>query len=138
MDTEAQTTTREKRKKASYVGVPAVFKLELACQHLFRAFGEVCYLVGSALERQDWRDIDIVMIIDDETFAREFPSASAGGCHWEFDPKWLIMTIAISEWLSAQCGHLVDFKFQQRTNANKVHTGHRSAMGLVFTKDETP
>lgn len=40
-----------KRKKASYVGVPAIFKLELACMHLNDAYGDGygCYLVGSAL-----------------------------------------------------------------------------------------
>ena len=119
------------RKKVCYVGVPAIFKLELACQHLSRGFGDVCYLVGSALERPDWRDIDIVMIMSDENFAAEFPDASSG--HWEFDPKWLIMTVAKSDWLSAQCGHLVDFKFQQRTHANQMHKGPRNAMGLVFT-----
>lgn len=123
----------EARKKASYVGVPAIFKLELACQHLFRGFGHVCYLVGSALQRPDWRDIDIVMIMPDDEFAAEFPNA---GTNWEFDAKWLIMTIAISEWLSAQCGHMVDFKFQQRTAANERHKGPRNAMGLIFANSQ--
>ena len=133
---ESERRNKSTRPKASYVGVPAIFELELACQHLYRAFGNVCYLVGSAIERPDWRDIDIVMIMDDEEFAAEFPAATAGGCHWEFDPKWLIMTIAISKWLSAQCGHLVDFKFQPRTHANERHKGRRHAMGLIFAVEK--
>lgn len=122
----------EPRKKASYIGAPRVFKLELACQHLCRAWGETCYVVGSVLERADWRDIDVVMILDDERFAAEFPDATLHSGAWEFDPKWLILTVAISDWLSAQVGATVDFKFQPRTHANERHKGPRNARGLML------
>lgn len=120
----------QKRQKAVYVGAPACFRLELACQHLSAAFGETCYLVGSALERADWRDIDVVMIMDDDDFASEFPAATLHSGAWEFDPKWLILSVSISAWLTAQCGHPVDFKFQPRTHANDRHKGPRNALGL--------
>ena len=120
--------TAEKRKKSIYIGAPACFSLELALQHVSDAFGHFnCYVVGSSLERQDWRDVDIRFIMDDEDFAKEFPNA---GQHWESDPKWLLLTVSISEWLSKQTGLPVDFQFQPQTHANKVHPGVRSAIGL--------
>ncbi len=51
----------KRRRKPNYVGVPAIFKLDLACMNLYQAFcvgsdfGGI-YLVGSALERPDFRD----------------------------------------------------------------------------------
>lgn len=124
----------QKRMKALYIGAPACFKLELACQHLTRAFGECCYIVGSVTERSDWRDVDIVMILDDDDFQRQFPDTNAQGQAWEFDPKWLLMSVAISDWLSSQTGLPVDFKFQPRTRANATHKGKRFAIGLSFEK----
>lgn len=125
----------EPRKKASYVGVPAIFKLELACKHLNSAYGDSfgCYLVGSALEGPDWRDVDVVLILDDDEFQREFPGTTEQTI--EFDPKWLIHTIAISEWLSSQTGLPIDFKLQSRTWANKRHNGQRSALGINFVAE---
>jgi hypothetical protein len=126
----------EKRKKVSYIGVPAVFKLELACKHLNDAYGGFgCYVVGSALERPDWRDVDVVLILEDKQFSREFPAVgdfSTGG--FEFDTKWLLHTVALSEWLSAQTGLPIDFKIQPQTWANNRHNGTRHPHGLRFEK----
>lgn len=124
------------RKKASYIGAPAHFALELACRELVEAFGGYgsgigCYLVGSALEKQDWRDVDIRLIMPDEIFNKEFPDA---GNHWEHDAKWIILTVSISDWLSKQTGLPIDFQFQPQTHANLKHSGTRSAVGLRITK----
>jgi hypothetical protein len=73
------------RRKANYVGAPAIFALEQACAEInaaFETFG--VYLVGSALDRPDWRDVDLRCIMIDEQFARLFPNA---GQHWEQDPR---------------------------------------------------
>lgn len=119
-----------KRKKATYVGVPAIFELELACQEINAAFDSYgCYLVGSALERADWRDVDVVKIMPDEAFTALFPDAHDQG-RWEHDPRWLLMTIALSRYLSSRTGLPIDFKFQPQTWANERHKGPRSALGL--------
>lgn len=125
-----------KRTKAVYVGAPACFHLELACQDLNRAFGGFgCYLVGSALQRPDWRDIDVRLIMSDAAFAAEFPGTFRDGHGtWEFDAKWLVMTTAISDWLSKRTGLPVDFQFQPQSHANARHKGQRSALGLRFSK----
>lgn len=130
--------TPPKRAKFCYIGPPAVFKLELACQHLNRAFPSFgIYVVGSALERPDWRDVDVRMILADDEFAALFPHA---GSNWEFDQRWLVMTVAISGWLNEQTGLPIDFQFQPQTFANEKHGRgkgtRRNACGLIFARDE--
>ena len=119
----------EPRKKASYVGAPAIFALELACRQINEALGKDygCYLVGSATQRADWRDVDVVFIMDDDAWARLFPDA---GRHWEHDARWLLLTVSISGWLSKLTGLPVDFKIQPQTHANEMHHGPRHALGL--------
>jgi len=122
------------REKFCYVGAPAIFALSQACQDLNRAFGGFgCYLVGSATQRPDWRDVDVRFIMDDEAFDRLFPGVEN---HWEFDPRWMIMTIAISERLSKLTGLPIDFQFQRQSHANKHHTGQRQPLGMIFAKPE--
>lgn len=121
------------RNKASYVGVPAIFQLELECKHINRAFnGFGCYLVGSALHSPNWRDVDIVYIMEDDEFDKLFPNAGENTC--EFDERWLLFTVSISERLSRISGVPVDFKIQRQSHANKKHDKDRHAMGLTFTR----
>ncbi len=129
---ETEAEARQVRKKVSYVGAPAVFALERECQHLNAAFGGYgCYLVGSAIERPDWRDVDVRFILSDEEFAALFPAA---GQHWEHDPRWLLLTVAISKHLSSVTGLPIDFQFQPQTHANAWHAGPRHAKGLRIAK----
>ncbi|RWB66591.1 hypothetical protein [Mesorhizobium sp.] len=119
------------KKKVSYIGVPAVFKLELALKHLNDAYdGFGCYVVGSSLERPDWRDVDVVLILSDEDFQREFPNADHRSGAFELDTKWLLNSVAISGWLKEQTGLPIDFKIQPQTWANERHSGRRDARGL--------
>lgn len=135
-DTE-QEQLPPKRTKGVYIGAPACFALELAAQHLRDAFGDkedpYCgiYVVGSSLERPDWRDVDVRYMLGDENFARLFPNA---GEHWEWDPRWLVMTAAISKWLSDQTGLPIDFQFQPASHANgpRHERGRRNPIGLKF------
>jgi len=122
------------RKKASHIGAPAVFKLELACRVINQAFGcgFGCYKVGSSMERADWRDVDVRLILGDDEFAKQFPAAHLHGAMWEHDPKWLLFTVAITGWLREQTGLPIDFQIQPQTFANEKHKGIRSAVGLVI------
>ena len=123
---------KEPRKKASYVGAPAIFQLELLCKQLNDAFGGFgCYHVGSSLERADWRDVDVRLILSDDEFYALFPGVNRPSTgSWEHDPRWLIMTTAISKWMSDLTGLPVDFQMQPQTAANSVHKGQRSALGM--------
>jgi hypothetical protein len=127
---------REKpRHKASHVGAPAIFRLELACRHLndaFESFGT--YLVGSSISKPDWRDVDVVKIMPDEEFAALFPNAFPDG-RFEHDARWLILTVSISAWLSAESGLPIDFKFQPQTFANAKHGSFpRHALGMRVSR----
>lgn len=128
------TSTKAKGGKAIYVGAPACFALELACRDICDAFdGYGCYVVGSSLDRPDWRDVDLRFIMPDGAFAVLFPDA---GRHWEQDARWLLLTVSISERLSKVTGLPIDFQFQPQTHANKRHNGKRSAIGLrIITKE---
>lgn len=120
---------KPKRAKSVYVGAPACFALEQACQHIVQAFGDYgCYLVGSALERPDWRDVDVRYIMADEQFAALFPNAG----NWEHDARWLLLTVSISAWLSKVTGLPVDFQMQPQTHANERHSGPRNAIGFLI------
>lgn len=122
----------EPRKKSVYIGAPACFALEQACQHITAAFGGYgCYVVGSCLERADWRDIDVRFILSDEEFSGLFPDA---GESWEHDSRWLLLTVSISAWLSKQTGLPIDFQMQPQTHANKRHDGLRHAVGMRISK----
>lgn len=119
------------------MGAPAIFALELECKHINAAFGGFgCYLVGSALQRPDWRDVDVRHIMSDEEFDKLFPGTRANGT-WEFDPRWLLITTAISERLSRVTGLPVDFQFQPQTHANERHKGARNAIGLRIARTES-
>jgi len=123
----------KKCNKPSHIGAPQCFALELACRDICDAFnGYGCYVVGSALERSDWRDVDVRFIMADEDFARLFPDA---GSHWEHDTRWLLLTISISERLSKLTGLPIDFQFQPQTHANERHKGKRNAFGLRIAKE---
>ena len=124
-------------RKASYVGVPAIFELSLACHLLTRAFGNhTIYHVGSSRERPDWRDVDLVMIMPDEAFAAEFPGAPLHSAAWELAAKWLVLTCALSKWLTEKAGVPVDFKFQPRTFANERQAKARNPIGRLLSTDE--
>lgn len=127
------------RKKGIYIGAPACFALELACRQICEAFGgHHCYVVGSCLEKPDWRDVDVRYILEDADFEVLFPGATlhegGGGC-WEQDPRWLLMTVSISEHLSRVTGLPIDFQFQSQTHANARHKGSRSCIGLHIAKE---
>lgn len=76
--------------------------------------------------------------MSDEAFRAEFPGtypADGQGGHWEFDPKWLLLTVSLSRWLSDQSGLPVDFQFQPQSHANSRHKGRRNALGMIFAKE---
>lgn len=125
--------------KVSYIGAPACFALEMACKQVRDAFSEGAqfadiHLVGSAMERPDWRDVDVRMMMDDAAFSRMFPGVdiSHDAALWEFDPRWTLMVTAISLWMRQQTGLPIDFQFQPMTFANKRHDKPRYPHGLRF------
>lgn len=129
------------RPKFVYIGAPACFALELACRQVVEAFpapkGEHggIYLVGSCLERPDWRDVDLRFMMSDPWFIKEFPDSHwPHSAQWEFDPHWLLLTTAVSAHLAKATGLPIDFQFQPSGHANKHHRGIRNPLGLHFAR----
>ena len=124
--------------KVCHVGAPAIFALEQACKTLNDAFGDFrCYLVGSALERPDWRDVDVRYILPDDEFAKLFPDANmSAGAAWEFDNRWIWLCVSISERLSKLTGLPIDFQFQPQSWANERHDKGRHPLGVRFAREE--
>ena len=93
------------------------------------------YLVGSASQRRDWRDVDVRMMMTDHAFARLFPQAdvntsASGGVA---DALWSAMCVSISAYLSQQSGVPVDFQIQPMTAANEKHKGlSRNGLGSAL------
>lgn len=94
-------------------------------------FGHVPYHVGSSLERKDWRDVDVRLILPDEEFASRF------GCNQsaETNPKLAAITLAFCALGSAMTGLPIDFQIQPQSHANERYPGNRSALIEVGKED---
>lgn len=120
------------KHKASHIGAPAVFALHQCGQQLRDAYGSFGpYVVGSALQKPDWRDVDVRYILEDAEFLKLFPDTQMHGA-WEFDPRWLLMSVSISAWMKALTGLPIDFQFQPQSWANSHHKGPRHPIGIRF------
>lgn len=124
--------TKEKWR-ANYVPAPHFYNLNQAVVLLDRAFAGYdhygTYLVGSSLERRDFRDVDVRMIMSDAGYDRLF----GNGTDWT-NPLWSLLCTTLSAWLSQQSGLPIDFQIQRQTQANELHgkPKKRSALGIFL------
>ena len=107
--------------RVNWLTVPQQNRLNAACLDIARVFGGNCpYLVGSVLDRADFHDVDVRMMLPDKTFKRLFSN------RW-----WLLKAnAAISEQLERATGLPIDFQFQDTTKANEEFHGYRHALGM--------
>jgi hypothetical protein len=117
-------------QRAHYLGAPAFQNLECACAMLVRCFGPCVYLVGSCLEKRDYRDVDVRCILSDAEFDRMFPNALGDKQH--VDAAWCLLCAAIAEWLQARTKLPIDFQFQRMTQANAKFPGTRNSLGTFL------
>ena len=119
MELAEKMTKRTAKRRASFLPLSDFFRLDYCCRNLDDAFGHVPYLVGSVLQRADFRDVDLRLMLPDETFKAMFPNEYAH----------LFLNMVVSDWLKARTGLPIDFQFQDHTEANKKHDGPRNPMG---------
>jgi hypothetical protein len=122
------------RRRATYLSPPDMNRLDWACRPIADAFGTALYLVGSALIRPDYRDIDVRLILPDEDVERLFGVDGAHGTPAAPTPHrlQLLLHIALSD-LIAKAANLpapVDFQIQSMTEANVPEHGHREPIGI--------
>lgn len=119
---------------AHHLTTTAYFKLDAACIPLWRAFGRHggVYMVGSALRKPDWRDVDIRVILDDAEYDRLFVETDK----WGENAQWKIICISISHYLSSVTDLPIDFQIQRQTQANERYPTkedhRRNAIGLFI------
>lgn len=104
-------------KRANFIGAPEYYNLNAACRIITEGYGYSLYLVGSALERRDFRDVDLRLILDDAEYRQMFPGMQNG--QWT-DPRWSLFCSAVSLWLSERSGLKIDFQVQSQTEANSI------------------
>lgn len=112
--------------RENYLPAPHFFNLNHACIVINEAFGQ-CYLVGSATERRDYRDVDVRCIMEDPEFDRVFPKKPSNP---RVDAAWSIVCASIALWLSQHTGLPIDFQIQKQTKANEQHDGPRQPLGI--------
>jgi hypothetical protein len=78
------------------------------------------FLVGSALERADFRDVDIRLMLADSAF----------DAAWTDNLKVRMTNRAVSTWGRVETGLPIDFQIQRMTEANERYPGERNAMGI--------
>lgn len=88
-------------------------------------FGHVPYQVGSSLDRKDWRDVDVRLILPDDEFAERFGDIFRSS---ETDPKLGAITLAFAALGKQMTGLPIDFQIQPQSHANKLYPGPRSAL----------
>ncbi|MFF0816609.1 hypothetical protein ACFYVR_15880 [Rhodococcus sp. NPDC003318] len=105
-----------------YLDAPALTDLDLAsvlvCEIL-----DTPYLVGSCLDRPDYRDVDIRVILDDARFDALFPRPA-------LDPLRHLIEKALTEHYVTATGLRIDFQIQRQTEANAKYPGVRHPLGV--------
>lgn len=113
----------EARSRSCYLATVDVARLDQACQPIRDAFdGHGPYLVGSALFRPDFRDVDLRVILPDDEFDVLFASENF----------WGLVCQAITAYLREATGLPVDFQVQRMTEANAKYPGAQGRHAYGF------
>lgn len=98
------------------LGGPAHKSLEHALLIVRQAFDTETFLVGSAADSSEYRDVDVRIILDDdrfcETFGRDIP--------YGVNPLWSLVTTAVSEYLGKRTGLPVDYQIQRQSMVKEI------------------
>lgn len=93
-------------------GMPQSLYLDHWAYHVGKCFKNTCYLVGSALESKQWRDIDVRIIMEDSEWEQWFgPTRNGTSCNI----KWSAMMAAFSAWGKETTGLPIDFQIHFRS-----------------------
>lgn len=127
-------TDKPAARPASYLSPPDLHRLDWACHPIRRAFGQPPYLVGSALTRPDFRDIDLRLILPDERLVELFGEDVAHGTPEQPTPSglWLLLNVTLSDYI-AKAAHVpwtIDFQIQSRSEADEYSGQMRNPMGV--------
>ena len=124
----SEPTKRLRRKALVFgVGMPATLHLDYFGWLVYCAFGGYPYLVGSALQTKQWRDIDVRLILSDADYAT---MGLGNPVTTQTNTKWVAFTLAFSALGKEITGLPIDFQIQQQSKANRDFDGPRSCLGI--------
>lgn len=112
----------ETRKRCSYLTPHELRRLDWACHPIAKRFDDLPYLVGSCMQREDFRDIDIRLILPDEQLA-----AMTGGNQ----ERHYLLNVAFTTFIESmvRLRKPIDFQFQSATEA-ATYDGDRNPLGM--------
>ena len=123
------TQPREEPKaRATYLPWTKLVELNRFGSYVYEAFGRRPYLVGSALFRADYRDVDVRLILSDDDFAARFGALTKP--RWK-NACWNAHCIAWTHFGQSVTGLVVDFQIDQQTQANEQYKGRRHPLGIA-------
>lgn len=109
---------RKREPRADYLLLSDMALLHTWGRELRRAFGVTAYLVGSALERVDHRDVDVRIMLEDEHYDALAKLADLDA-----------LNLALSLWGQKATGLPIDCQLQHRTSANEDFPQRRNPIG---------
>jgi len=114
-------------KYVNYLPAPAYFKLNQAVALIDKAFGVHgtfgTYLVGSSLQRRDFRDVDVRMIMENDAYDKLFPGAIDRP---DLNAYWSLTCVTIADWLARETGLPIDFQIQRQSVANELFPARKN------------
>ena len=116
-------------ERSSFLLLSDFERLEDWCRLVRVAFGAPPYLVGSALSRPDYRDVDVRVILPDARFDEWFGNRGTLAGTRRFRLRVRVVNRAFSVWGQQETGLPIDFQVQRQTEANAQFDGVRSPMG---------
>lgn len=108
-------------RKISYLTTIEFARLNYACAPITEAFGRPPYIVGSSVDKNDYRDVDVRSILPDEMFDAIF-----GQGRLFF---WSLFCMGVTEYLTKVTGLPIDYQVQRMTEANEKFDGPRNPIG---------
>lgn len=122
-----------------YLSTLELQELDEACAPFLEAFGTHPYLVGSASQRSDFRDVDVRLILTDEEYDTLFADRPG---------LWALLSRLGATYLRSRTGLPVDFQVQRQTEANEKYgnlgetprnpLGSRNLLDYAGGGDATP
>lgn len=113
--------------RSDFIGMPHMPKLDRFGEIVFQAFAARAYIVGSALTRRDWRDLDVRVILPDDRFEQLFGAET----DWRKNPRLAAVATAFAALANQMTSLPVDFGIDQMTEANEdPNSSFRRALGV--------
>jgi hypothetical protein len=109
-------------RRASFIQLSDFERLDAWCRLVATAFPDEGwpYLVGSAMTRPTFRDVDIRMMLTDADFDTRFTDVT----------QLRMYNRAFSAWGQRDTGLPIDFQIQRTSDANALFPSRRNPMGV--------